>query len=81
MAIYYANFDANNGTHYKEPLSDTNKNRLVKEIRSIAEGQRFRANECSWCVWMNVGGYKVRIARGGMHSNGKRWIDTSREII
>lgn len=31
--IYYANFNANNGTSFRTPIDGTNKNDLIKRIR------------------------------------------------
>lgn len=47
---YYANFTANNGTSLIEPLEDTNKARIIKSIREIANGERFAGNTCRWHV-------------------------------
>lgn len=30
MATYFANFYANNGTHYMNSITDTNKARIIK---------------------------------------------------
>ena len=79
---YYANFDANNGTHYGTPITGTNKKELIKDIRSIAEAERFAGNECCWCVYIkDSDGDSVSVARGGMVSNGCRWRDNTREIL
>lgn len=63
---YYANFCANNGTQFREPICGTNKKKLIKDIRRIAEGNRFSCNECSWCVYIESGGFRISVARGGM---------------
>lgn len=34
---YYANFNAN-GTHLQNPISDTNKRRILADIKEIAMG-------------------------------------------
>lgn len=81
MATYFANFYANNGTHYMNPITDTNKARLIKDIRLIAEGERFLGNTCSWRVWIESDGYYIKIASGGLNENGKRWRDDSEEIF
>lgn len=67
---YFANFKANNGTHYQNPIEDTNKARIIKDIRDIAEGNRFENSECSWLVWDETG---TEVARGGCRSDGKRY--------
>lgn len=52
---YYANFTANNGTSMIEPLEDTNKARIIKSIRKIANGNRFAGNTCRWHVCDETG--------------------------
>lgn len=47
---YYANFNANNGTHNTEDITDTNKARIIKTIRRIANANRFTGNTCNWTV-------------------------------
>jgi hypothetical protein len=47
---YYANFNANNGTRYAKDITDTNKERIIKTISSVANGNRFAGNDCSWRV-------------------------------
>lgn len=46
MTTYYANFNANNGTRFQNPIKDTNLKRIIKSIRETAEGERFANNEC-----------------------------------
>lgn len=48
---YYANFNANNGTRFINPITDTNKARLIKRIRQTAAAERFKGNTASWYVW------------------------------
>lgn len=52
---YFANFFANNGTSYREPIEGYNKKELLKRIRSIALGNRFQGNKCTWMVWDEKG--------------------------
>lgn len=82
MKIYYANFNANNGTCYGEPITGTNKAKLIKDIRHIAEAERFAGNECSWCVYIKGRDDEyISVARGGMMPGGYRWRDNTREIL
>ena len=39
MKKYLANFSVNNGTQLMESLTSTNKQKLAKEIRDIAQGE------------------------------------------
>ena len=52
---YFANFNANNGTSYREPIEGYNKKELLKKIRSIALGNRFQGSMCTWMVWDEKG--------------------------
>lgn len=77
---YYANFQANNGTTFSQPIESENKNDLIKTIRSVAEAERFSGNTCSWKVWYDdYKTYKTRasicVASGGVARNGKRYRD------
>lgn len=76
MTTYYANFNANNGTRFQNPIKDTNLKRIIKSIRETAEGERFANNECLWSVWIEddpfLGACRC-VAKGGMHSNGQRY--------
>lgn len=81
MQTYYANFNANNGTCNGTPITGANKKELIKDIRHIAEGNRFAGNECSWLVWVESGENCISVAKGGMLSNGTRWRDNTREIL
>ena len=67
---YYANFSANNGTHMMTPIEDSNKSRIIKSIRNIANGNRFDGGECAWSVWDQND--KV-VAKGGTLSDGTRY--------
>lgn len=42
---YYANFNVNNGTHFEYPIVDTNKKRIIKDIKEIAKGNIFCESE------------------------------------
>lgn len=81
MTTYYANFEANNGTRYAAPIKGTNKAKLIQDIRSIAEAERFQGNECSWRVWIKDGEDCINIAHGGISDNGSRWRDNERYIM
>lgn len=67
---YYANFNANNGTSWINSMEDTNKARLIKSVRSTAEGERFVGSTCRWWVCDENGTY---VAYGGMSPSGKRF--------
>lgn len=78
--IYYANFNANNGTSFMAPIQGTNKNDLIKAIRSTAEAERFQGNSCSWYVfYVDYKTYKtsasICVASGGVDRKGKRYRD------
>ncbi len=81
MRTYFANFKANNGTSLMEPITGTNKSILIKDIRHIAEANRFAGNECSWSVFIKEGENFISVARGGMWSDGSRWRDNTPEIL
>ena len=78
---YFANFSANNGTHYAQDITDTNKERLIKVIRSAANGNRFAGNECSWHVHNEQGecvaaGYTLTTGqRCRVHGTDLRYYD------
>lgn len=84
MTKYYANYNANNGTRFNKPIEDTNLKRIIKDIREIAEGNRFANNECSWSVWVvdesRPDGCKY-LAMGGMYSNGQRYRVSLSELV
>lgn len=63
-----------------EPITGTNKSVLIKDIRHIAEANRFAGNECSWSVFKEGDNY-ISIARGGMWPDGSRWRDNTPEIL
>ena len=84
MTTYYANYNANNGTCFREPIEGTNLKRIIKDIREIAEGNRFVHNECKWSVWVKDESrpYGVRyLAMGGVRSNGQRYRVQLSELI
>lgn len=71
---YFANFNANHGTTFDKPIWDTNKARIIKDIRDIAEGNRFAGNGCCWQVWyVDANGRVVVFTDGGMDVNGRRY--------
>lgn len=74
--IYKANFLANNGTRFENPIEDSNLERIIKSIRQTAEGERFDKNTCSWSVWVDdestLEGYRM-VAAGGMGADGVRY--------
>ena len=47
---YYANFSCNNGTTLIEPLTDTNKQRIEKDIKSWVKAECFYGNKYHWWV-------------------------------
>lgn len=67
---YYARWKANNNTGPMEDLTDTNKNRLIRDVRSIANGNRYDGNTCEWWVWDSD---NYILAAGGTNSNGYQW--------
>ena len=74
MKTYKANFLANNGTRFMNPIEDTNLRRIVRSVRETAEGERFLNNECYWSVWiLHPNGCEETVAAGGMNSNGSRY--------
>lgn len=70
MKTYYADFYANNGTHLCKLITDTNKNRLIKRIRTIENAERFEGNETKWHVWDEAG---ISVAYGGTRCNGTKY--------
>ena len=84
MKTYYANFNANNGTHFQKPIEDTNLKRIIKSVRETAEGERFANNECGWSVWIEDESRRDGcryVAMGGMYSNGKRYRVSPSELM
>lgn len=49
MRKYFANFNSN-GTSLMQPLEDTNRNRIIKDIRECAEGNCYDNNSVRWWV-------------------------------
>lgn len=47
---YQANYVANGSTRNAKPYTDTNLQRLIKDIREIAEGETFAGGCCSWHI-------------------------------
>ena len=84
MRTYYANFSANNGTYLQNPIEDTCLERIIKDVRAIAEGNRLAGNECSWSVWVEdesrMSGCRY-LAAGGMYSNGQRYRTSLSDLI
>lgn len=74
---YKAEFKANNSSVKGNGYSDTNKNRLVSNIRTIAESNRTPNGDCSWVVYReDRRGCHVEytiVAVGGMDINGHRF--------
>ena len=66
MKTYYANFNANNGTSLDKSITDTNKQRLIKDIMEIAEGECYCNNSASWYVLDEDGN---EIASGEIYKN------------
>lgn len=48
---YKANWRANDSIMPFKPLTSTNKNKLISEVRSIANENRFTGSTCEWWVW------------------------------
>lgn len=60
---YYASYLANHSTRNAEPIKGTNKKELIRDIRTIAEGETHPGGDCSWVVQAEDGGV---IAIGGL---------------
>lgn len=54
---YFANFNVNNGTRFERPIMDTNKKRIIKDIKEIAKGEIF-------CTSTNSGSFFVEDETG-----------------
>ena len=52
MKKYFANFNVDNGTRYQKPISDTNFNRIKKDIIEIAKGNIFQTPGNTGFVWV-----------------------------
>lgn len=77
MKKYYANFKVNNGTSFITPMDGTNKAKLIDDVRSISEANRFIGNSSRWWVFTieNEGAINSRhlvVAEGG-NDCGRRW--------
>lgn len=70
--VYYGYWDANNSTGNREPIINTNKQRLIKYLREIAEANCFDKSTCRWSVYDTPFG-QVPIAAGGMRNDGSRY--------
>lgn len=51
--MYTANFYANNGTTFIDPLTGSNKREIISHIRQTASAERFAGNTAKWYVWRN----------------------------
>lgn len=67
---YSANFLANNNTRFMTPIQSNNKNKLIRDIRSIAAGNRFQGSQASWCVFETDSGRPI--AEGVITDRGYR---------
>lgn len=67
---YYANFDANNGTHWMHAIEGTNLKEMIRDIRGTAEAERFPGNACCWWVKDEEG---RPVAMGGVTRSGRRY--------
>lgn len=65
---YKANYNTN-GTCFAKAINDTNKARIIKDIREIAEGNAGYKGNCAWWVEDETG---KEIAAGGL-ANGVRY--------
>ena len=74
---YNAYFKANDSTYNQEPITGTNKSKLIRDIRLIAEGNRFANNSCSWSVHTDDGRC---IAAGGVSARNQRWRATTSDL-
>lgn len=72
---YQAIGRANNSINLK--LEGTNKNELIKTIRSITETNRFAGNKSSWEVYDEEGN---AVAAGGQRNNGTRYRYHGKEL-
>ena len=68
---YEACFRANNFSICSGMYGFANKKQAVKEIREMAEGNRFAYGDCSWNVYNAETG--VCVAAGGMTPEGRRY--------
>ena len=72
--MYIGCFRANNNTTISPDYHDNNKQRLIQDIRAMAEGNRVAGGDCNWVVYLVKSGRQIeRVAAGGMDRNGKRY--------
>lgn len=48
--MYYANYEANNGTTMMQPITDTNLKNIISDIREIAGDNRQAGHIARWEV-------------------------------
>ena len=70
---YEASFIANNNSIYGGLYGYNNKEKAIKEVREMAEGNRFADGDCNWRVYLAE--TAEIIAEGGMTAKGKRYIE------
>lgn len=80
MKTYYANFWANNGTHYNTPITDTNKAKIISDIKEIAKGERFAGNCASWKVWYKDADENICVAAGYFDEHGRSHLYKGDEL-
>jgi len=70
---YYGSWSVNNGASYSaQATGGTNLQKLVKEMRDIANGNRPAGNTCSWQVMDESGEI---VASGGTYADGRKYRD------
>lgn len=75
--IYQASWRANNNTRPMEDLFSTNKNKIMRDVRSIANGNRYSGSTCVWWVW----DYDKNIIAAGMTAvNGRHFMFRDDEL-
>lgn len=72
MAKYYGKWEAGTSEAGK-PYESNNKEKLIKEMRKIANGNRQRWQVCFWEVWTIEDNNICVVARGGTTPFGKMW--------
>lgn len=75
---YYANYSINHVPN--KVIEDTNKARLIADIRSIANGNRPQGSCCSWRVWYIEGKYLHYVAMGSTTPKGKKMRVDARDL-
>ena len=68
---YEACFRANNFSICSSFYYYNDKKTAIKEIREMAEGNRFADGDCSWNVYLKD--KNLCVAAGGMTSTGRRY--------